>query len=138
MRRNASDEGAGPGGSKLSRRERQIMDILYKNGPSGVAEVLHALPDPPGYSSVRTLLGVLEEKGHVAHHEDGKRYVYRPTRPREGVAGGALRRVVQTFFGGSVEHTVATLLSDEDTRLSEQELDRLSALIEAAREREGR
>jgi predicted transcriptional regulator len=110
MRRSGSDEGAAaaPGGNKLSRRERQIMDILYKNGPSSVAEVLEALPDPPGYSSVRTLLRVLEEKGHVSHREDGKRYVYRPTRPREGVAGGALRRVVQTFFGGSVEQTVAT------------------------------
>lgn len=129
MSRNADELG-----ESLSRRESQIMDVLYQSGEASVADVLAALPDPPGYSAVRALLRILEDKGHVRHFEDGKRYVYRPVHAKQNVAGGALRRVVQTFFGGSVEGAVATLLSGDDARrLSDEELARLSELIEAAR-----
>jgi len=121
---------------KLSRRESQILDVLYRAGEASVTEVLDALPDPPSYSSVRALLRVLEDKGHVRHVEDGKRYVYRPARPRASVAGVALRRVVQTFFGGSVEKTVATLLSSDEARLTDEELARLRALIDEAASKE--
>ncbi len=115
----------------LSRRERQIMDIIYRQGRAAAAEVLAALPDPPSYSSVRALLGILETKGHLQHVKDGPRYVYLPTRPRAAAARTALRSVMQTFFGGSVEQTVATLLSD--TPLSPDELARLSRLIDRAK-----
>ena len=118
----------------LSRRERQIMDIVYQQGRAAAAEVQAALPDPPSYSSVRTLLGILETKGHLKHVKDGPRYVYLPTRPRANAAKTALRQVMQTFFGGSVEQTVATLLSVSDTPLSAEESARLSALIESAKE----
>lgn len=115
--------------TRLSRRERQILDILYARGHATAAEVQEALPDPPSYSAVRALLRILEEKGHARHEEDGRRYVFLPTQPRQSAAGSALRQVVQTFFGGSVERTVATLLSESDTRLSDAELERLAALI---------
>ena len=119
----------------LSRRERQIMDVLYRNGRASAAEVLAGLPDPPGYSSVRTLLKVLAEKGHVRHVAEGVRYVYLPTQPRKTAARSALSRVVETFFGGRVEDAVAALVGHEGRRLSEEELERLSRLIEQARER---
>jgi predicted transcriptional regulator len=118
----------------LSRRERQIMDVVYAQGSVTAADVHEALPDAPSYSTVRALLRILEDKGHLTHTEDGKRYVYLPTQPRPVAARSALDQIVQTFFGGSVERTVATLLSSSDTRLSEEELSRLSALIEQARE----
>jgi predicted transcriptional regulator len=121
-------------GSGLSRRERQIMDVIYQQGRASVGEVRDALPDPPSYSSVRALLGVLETKGHVRHVREGARYVYLPTQPRSRAARAALSQVVQTFFGGSVEKTVATLLADADARLSDEELARLAALIEQARD----
>ncbi len=120
--------------SSLSRRERQIMDIVYEKGRAAAADVQAALPDPPSYSSVRTLLGILETKGHLKHIKDGPRYVYLPTRPRANAAKTALRQVMQTFFGGSVEQTVATLLSVSETPLSAEESARLSALIENAKE----
>src|SRR5688572_1296816 len=101
-------------GSQLSRRERQIMDVLYRNGQATAAEVLEALPDPPGNSAVRTLLRILEEKGHLTHTQEGVRYVYRPTQPRQSAARSALAQVVHTFFGGSVENAVASMLSDAD------------------------
>jgi BlaI family penicillinase repressor len=119
--------------SSLSRRERQIMDIVYEQGRVAAADVLAALPDPPSYSSVRALLGILETKGHLKHVKDGARYVYLPTRPRTHAAQSALRQVMQTFFGNSVEQTVATLLSVADTPLSEAEHARLSALIDRAK-----
>jgi len=118
----------------LSRRERQIMDIIYRQERATAADVLAALPDPPSYSSVRALLGILESKGHLRHVKDGARYVYLPTRSRRGAAKSALQQVVQTFFAGSVEQTVATLLSVSDAPLSEDEWERLSALIERAKE----
>lgn len=122
-------------GSHLSRRERQIMDVIYRLGAASAAEVMEALPDPPGYSAVRGLLRILVEKGHLTHTQEGVRYVYRPTQPRQSAARSALAQVLQTFFGGSVEDAVATLLSEAETRPSEAELARLAALIEQARER---
>jgi len=118
----------------LSRRERQIMDIVYQQERATAADVRAALPDPPSYSSVRALLGILESKGHLRHVKDGARYVYLPTRSRRGAAKSALQQVVQTFFAGSVEQTVATLLSVSDAPLSEAEWERLSALIDKAKE----
>jgi predicted transcriptional regulator len=122
-------------GSSLSRRERQIMDILYERGAATAAEVMAALTDPPSNSAVRSLLRILEEKGHVRHVKKGMRYLYRPIQPRHSAAQSVLKQVLRTFFGGSVEKAVATLLSAPDSRLSEAELDRLAELI--ARTREG-
>ena len=121
----------------LSRRERQILEILYSRGRASAAEVLEALPDPPGYSAVRSLLRILEEKGHARHVRDGARYVYLPAQARGPAGKSALRQVIHTFFGGSVEQAVATLLSSEAAQLSEEELARLAALIEDAREKGG-
>lgn len=119
----------------LSRRERQIMDVVYQRGRVTAAEVLDALPDPPSYSAVRALLRVLEEKGHLRHRRDGARYVFLPTVPRETARRSALARVVQTFFGGSTEETVAALI--DQSSLSDADLDRLQDLIDRARQ-EGR
>jgi predicted transcriptional regulator len=119
----------------LSRRERQIMDILYERGAATAAEVLAALTDPPSNAAVRSLLRILEEKGHVRHVKKGMRYLYLPIQPRQRAARSVLRQVLQTFFGGSVEKAVTTLLSAPDSRLSEAELNRLAELI--ARSREG-
>jgi len=121
----------------LSRRERQIMDILYRRGRAAAAQVLADLPDPPSYSAVRALLRVLEEKGHVAHEQDGPRYVYRPTVPRDEARDSAMRRLVRTFFDGSTEKAVAAFLDLSVAELSDEELERLAELIEQARE-EGR
>lgn len=112
------------------------MDIVYQLGRAAASDVQASLPDPPSYSSVRALLGILETKGHLKHIKDGPRYIYLPTRPRANAAKSALCQVMQTFFGGSVEQTVATLLSVSDTPLSPEELARLSALIETAKEKE--
>ena len=116
---------------KLSRRERQIMDIVYRRGCASVADVLEGLPDPPSYSTVRALLGILEKKGYLTHVKDGKRYIYRPTQPRHLAGRSALKQIFQTFFDKSIEKTVMTLISDAD--LSDEELDRLSHLIEQAK-----
>jgi predicted transcriptional regulator len=120
----------------MSRRERQIMDIIYQKGQATANEIHAALPDPPSYSAVRALLRVMEEepKVLVRHIRDGARYVYLPTQPRSRAAQSALAQVVKTFFGGSVEQVVATLVSDADSKLSEEELDRLAVLIEQAKE----
>lgn len=126
-----------PPSHQLSRRERQIMDIVYALGRATAAQVREAMPDAPGYSAVRAMLRILEEKGHLRHESDGTRYVYLATKPRGQAARSTLRQVVQTFFGGSVEQTVATLLSAPETRLSADELERLSVLIEEAK-KEGR
>ena len=120
--------------TSLSRRERQIIEILYQKGRASAGEVLEALHDPPSYSAVRALLRILEDKGHVSHMREGAKYIYLPTQARRHAAQSALAQVVRTFFGGSVEEVVATLVSEPDTRLSEEELDRLAALIEQARE----
>jgi BlaI family transcriptional regulator, penicillinase repressor len=126
-----------PSAPQLSRRERQIMDVLYARGQATVAEVRRRLPDPPSYSAVRALLRVLEEKGHLEHRQDGPRYVYRPTVPREEARESALRHLVKTFFDGSAEGAVAALLDLEAGELAPADFDRLAAMIERAR-REGR
>jgi predicted transcriptional regulator len=117
----------------LSRRERQIVDILYSQGRATAADVQAALPDPPSYSAVRAMLRILEEKGHVRHEQDGPRYVYVPTIGRENAKRSALRHMLQTFFDGSAEQAISTLLDDSSTRLSDRELDRLARMIEQAR-----
>jgi BlaI family transcriptional regulator, penicillinase repressor len=113
----------------LSRRERLIMDVLYKLERATVAEVLAKLPDKPHYSTVRAQLRVLEEKGHVRHEEHGSRYVYVPTVPREVARRSALRHLVETFFDGSAEKVVAALLGGEVARISPEELERLARLV---------
>ncbi|HET9532716.1 MAG TPA: BlaI/MecI/CopY family transcriptional regulator [Blastocatellia bacterium] len=121
----------------LSRRERQIMDIIYGQGQATAAEVMERLPDPPSYSAVRAMLRLLEEKGYLKHEQDGMRYVYLPTLSREKARQSALKQLVQTFFDGSTEDAVAAILDMSRSKLSESELDRLSDLIEKAR-KEGR
>jgi predicted transcriptional regulator len=123
-------------GSKLSRRERQIMDVVFRKGSATVKEALEGLPDPPSYSAVRALLNILETKGHLRHEKAGTRYLYRPVQQRASAAQSALTHVVRTFFDGSIEKAVETLVSKSDLDLSDEELDRLAALIEQARERE--
>jgi BlaI family penicillinase repressor len=117
----------------LSRRERQIIDILYTQGRASAAEVQAALPDPPSYSAVRAMLRILEEKGHVRHEQDGPRYVYLPTIARDNAKRSALRHMLQTFFDGSAEQAISALLDDSSTRLSDRELDRLARMIDQAR-----
>jgi BlaI family transcriptional regulator, penicillinase repressor len=121
------------GHQNLSRRERQIMDILYARGRATAAEIHTALPDAPTYSAVRAKLRVLEEKGHVRHEEEAMRYVYAPTLARDTARRSALRHVVSTFFEGSVERAVAALLDISAAKLDDRELDRISGLIEEAR-----
>ena len=121
----------------LSRRERQIMDVIYERGSATAQDVREHLPDAPSYSAVRALLRVLEEKGHVRHRHDGPRYVYHPTVARDRARKSALRQVVKTFFGDSPEAAVAALLDMSSTELTDDELDRLTAMIERARQ-EGR
>ncbi|HXE83672.1 MAG TPA: BlaI/MecI/CopY family transcriptional regulator [Gemmatimonadales bacterium] len=123
--------------TKLSRREREIMNVIYRAGRASAAEVLEQLADPPSYSAVRALLRVLEEKGHLRHEEDGPRYVFLPTVPRERAGQSALKQLLHTFFDGSTEQAVAALLDLSSTRLSDEELGRLGRLIADAR-KEGR
>lgn len=122
-------------GEQLGKRERQIMEIVYRRGRATVADVLCELPDPPSYSSVRAMLRYLEEKGQLTHEEAGPRYLYRPTAAREDVRGSALANVVRTFFDGSVSTAVAALL--ESKPLSRDEHERLSRLLDEAVEEEG-
>lgn len=117
----------------LSRREQQIMDIIYSRGQASATEVMENLPAPPSYSAVRALLRVLEEKGHLRHKRDGQRYVYFPTVARERVKRSALRRVLLTFFDDSIEDAVAALLDISQERLSDEELERMENLIKQAR-----
>jgi len=119
--------------TQLSRRERQIMDVVYRLGKATVTDVLERLPDPPSYSAVRALMRILEEKGHLSHEQDGPRYVYLPTVPRDAAQASALSHMVRTFFGGSAEAAVAALLDLPEHGMSEGELSRLSRLIEDAR-----
>ncbi|APR84178.1 Transcriptional repressor, BlaI/MecI family protein [Minicystis rosea] len=121
----------------LTRREREIMDILYRRGRATAHEVLEDLADPPSYSAVRALLRLLEERGHVKHAEEGQRYVYSPAVARGEARRNALSHVVKTFFAGSVEQAVATLVESSRSKLSREELDRLSDLIDRAK-KEGR
>jgi len=121
----------------LSRRERQIMDVIYARGSATVREVMDRIPDPPSYSAVRAILRVLEEKGHLNHEQDGPRYTYLPVVSREEARDSAMKQMLSTFFDGSAERAVATLLDMSGTDLSRSELDRLAQLIEQAR-KEGR
>ena len=121
------------GHRNLSRRERQMMDILYARGRATAAEIHEALPDPPTYSAVRAKLRVLEEKGHIRHEEESLRYVYMPTLPRDTARRSALRHVVSTFFEGSVEQAVAALIDLSAAKLDDRELDRIAHLIEEAK-----
>ena len=121
----------------LSRREREVMDVLYRTGEGTVAEVMEQLADPPTYSAVRSTLRILEEKGHVSHREDGPRYVYVPAVGLESAQRAALNHVVDTFFDGSSDHALVTLLRRSDLELSEKQIQRISREIRRARE-EGR
>ena len=124
---------------RLSRREREIMDIVYRKGEATAAQVLDAMSDPPSYSAVRAFLRILEEKGHLRHLQDGPRYVFRPTQPRDSAAQSALGHLVRTFFDGSVGAAMSALLDSSSTDLSDKELDKLAGLIdEARRPRKGR
>jgi predicted transcriptional regulator len=122
----------------LSRRERQIIDILYRRGRATAAEVMEELSGEPSSSTVRTQLRVLEDKGHVRHEEDGQRYVYIPAVPRRTVRKSAMKHLVDTFFEGSVEQAVAALLGGDGARLSEEELERIGALIDKAKKESAR
>jgi predicted transcriptional regulator len=123
--------------SRLSRRERQIMDVLYQLGEATAAEVQERLPEPPSYSAVRAMLRILEDKGHIRHHEDGPRYVFSPTVARDTARRSAVKHLLKTFFDGSVEQAMAALLDGAERKLSRDEIDRLAQIIEQ-RKREGR
>ena len=123
--------------NELSRRERQIMDILFREGQGTVSDVLAVMADPPSYSAVRAMLRILEEKGHIRHEQDGPRYIYKPVVARERAKRSAMRHLLHTFFEGSHEQAVAALLDEASTSLSEEDLDRLSQLIDSRRSKEG-
>ena len=126
-----------PDNNTLSRRERQIMDILYRLGSATAAEVKENLPDAPSYSAVRALLRILEDKGHLKHAYDGPRYVYAPVVSRPVAQKSALKQMVKTFFDGSASNAVAALLDMSASDLSEKELSKLASLVEQAK-REGK
>ena len=125
-----------PKSETLSRREREMMNIIFRSGKATAGEVLEQMADPPSYSAVRATLRVLEQKGHVRHHHDGSRYVYLPTVPRDKARASALDQLLNTFFEGSAASVVATLLERRE-KLTSEELERLSRLIDEARN-EGR
>jgi predicted transcriptional regulator len=118
--------------SHLSRRERQIMDVLHAKSLATAAEIRAALPDPPSYSTVRALLRILEDKGHAKHRQEGARYVYLPCVSQKAASLSALKRILATFFGGSVDHAVAALLDASDKKLSDEELKKLQDIIKQA------
>jgi predicted transcriptional regulator len=117
----------------VSRRERQILDVLYRAGRATAAEIQLAMPDPPSYSAVRTLLRILEDKGHVRHEQDGARYVYMPRVARDQAKRSALRHVLNTFFEGSATQAIAALLDEDARKLSDDDWQRLTEAIERAR-----
>lgn len=117
----------------LTRRERQVMDILHRRGPSTVSEIMEELPDPPTYSAVRSILRILGEKALVQYREDGPRYVYLPTAPADQSRDTALAHVVETYFAGSTEQAITALLRLSDAEVSEEEIEQLRARIRAAR-----
>lgn len=119
----------------LSRRERQIMDIVYRRGEATAAQILAGMSDPPSYSAIRALLRILVDKKHLRHREDGPRYVYSPTVPRQKARARALAQVVNTFFDGSALQAASALLGSSQRRLTKAELEELRALIDAARKR---
>ena len=117
----------------LSRRERQIMDALYRLETASASEIRDAIPDGPSNTAVRTLLTILQEKGHVTFVRDGAKYIYKPVISRDEVAKDTIDRVVQNFFGGSIERVVATLLTSNETDLTDEQIDNLKAMIDNAR-----
>lgn len=117
----------------LGRRERQIMDCVYQLGEASVGDVLARLPDPPSYSAVRTMVRLLESKGHLRHRREGTKYIYRPTRSRESASRSALGHLLNTFFGGSASDAVAAILDVSGDRLTDDDYDRLRQLIDQAR-----
>ena len=121
--------------SQLSRRERQIMDIIYARSQASATNVLDDLPDAPARATVRTMLRILEQKGHLKHHKKGREFIYQPTRPRGRAGQSAMRQVLKTFFDGSLERAVAAHMADRGGDLSAEELKRLAELIRRARER---
>ncbi|HEY8210448.1 MAG TPA: BlaI/MecI/CopY family transcriptional regulator [Myxococcaceae bacterium] len=123
--------------TNLSRRERQIMDAIYRLGRASVTDVMENIPDPPSYSAVRAMLGILETKGHLTHQQEGAKYVYLPTVARERARKTALKSLVQTFFDGNSREAIAALLEMPDGKLSKGELDALGDLIDKAK-KEGR
>ena len=123
--------------SQLSRREREIMDIIYRHGRISAAQVMEHMSPPPSYSAVRSMLRILEEKGHLRHEQDGPRYVFAPTVARDRARRSALRHLVRTFFEGSTEKAMAALLAESREEISSEQLDRLADLIDHAR-KEGR
>ena len=134
MAKKASDK---TGKEGFSRREREIMDALYKLGKGSAAQILDELSDPPSYTAIRTQLTILENKGHVRHTSDGTRYIYEPAVAREQMGKRAIDSLLKTYFGNSVERAVTALLTRKDADVSEEELERLSSLIDKAR-KEGR
>lgn len=119
--------------SELSRRERQIMDVLFREGEGTVAVVRRGLPDAPSYSAVRALLGILVDKGLVTHRQEGRAYVYRPTLSADSAGESALKHVVRTFYDGSVADVVASLVNLKGAKLSDEEIDRLEELVRKSR-----
>lgn len=119
----------------LSRRERQIMDAIYALKRATVTEVVEAIVDSPSRTTIRTLMRILEEKGHLKHVKQGREFLYMPTRPRARAGRSAMRRVVETFFGGSLEQAVATHLTDPQADLSDEELERIAKLIVQAKKK---
>jgi predicted transcriptional regulator len=117
----------------LSRRERQIMDLVYRMGEASAADIHRDLPDAPTYTTVRGLLRILVEKGHLRYEQDGKRYVYKPSTPRPAAGASSIAHVVNTFFAGSASEALAALLGTQRSRISEEELGRLSRLVAKAR-----
>jgi len=122
-----------PAATHLSRRERQIMDILYRLGSATAAEIRENLPDAPSYSTVRALLRILEDKGHLRHQYDGPRYLFTPVVSRPAAQKSALRQMVRTFFDGSATQAVAALLDMSARELTDEELDKLGKLVEQAK-----
>lgn len=120
---------------KLSRRERQIMDIVYRRGEATAQQILDDMSDPPSYSAIRALLRILVDKNHLQHREDGPRYIYSPILSRQTARARALAQVVNTFFDGSAMKAASALLGSSQRKLSKSELDELSAMIDAARKR---
>ena len=123
--------------SQLSRRERQIMDVIYARGRASVAQVHQAMPDPPSYSAVRALMRILEDKGHLKHTSEGNKYIYQPTRSRRQASRSAMQRMLRTFFDGSAEQALAALLEVSPSAPTQEELARLAKIIDKAR-KEGR
>ena len=121
--------------TKFSRRERQIMDIIYARGHASATQVMEDMADPPSRTAVRTFLRILEEKGHLKHRKAGRKYVYQPMRPRKRAARSALRRVLHVFYGGSLENAVAAHLADPDAELSKEDLKRLADLIKRTKKK---